>query len=214
MQPLRQKLLDVRGKRDRPLTDTKILTSWNGLMIRGLADSGRILKTPRYTQAAAKAADFALAKLRTPEGRLLRTYGQGQAKLNAYLDDYAFLVEGLIALHRATGEKRWLTAAGELTDKQIELFWDAERGGFFFTSGDHEQLLARSKSPVDSALPSGNAVAAGNLVYLAGALDRPQYLERAERTIRCFSGMLAESPLSAPRMAVALVALRAAQAKK
>jgi len=214
LQPQRQKLLAARGKRERPLTDTKILTSWNGLLIRGLADAGRIFKTPRYTQAAAKAADFALSKLRTPEGRLLRTYGQGQAKLNAYLDDYSFLVDGLIALHRATGDKRWLIAAGELTDKQIELFWDAERGGFYYTSGDHEQLLARSKSPVDSALPSGNAVAAGNLVYLAAALERPQYLERAEKTIRCFSGMLAESPLAAPRMAVALAALRAAQAKK
>jgi uncharacterized protein len=211
--PLRQKLLAVRDKRDRPLTDTKILTSWNGLMIRGLADAGRILKAPRYTQAAAKAADFALATLRTPEGRLLRTYGKGQAKLNAYLDDYAFLVDGLIALHRATGEKRWLVSAGELTDKQIELFWDDQRGGFFFTSDDHEQLLARGKSPVDSALPSGNAVAAGNLAYLAGPLERPQYLERAERTIRCFSRLLEESPLAAPRMAVTLAALRAAQAK-
>ncbi len=214
LQPQRQKLLEYRGKRQRPLTDTKVLTSWNGLMIRGLADAGRILKQPRYTQAAARAADFALTKLRTPKGRLLRTYGQGQAKLNAYLDDYAFLVDGLIALHQATGERRWLDAAGELTDKQIELFWDDERGGFFFTSDDHEQLLARAKDPVDSALPSGNSVSAGNLVYLAGGLKRPQYLERAEKTIRCFGEMLADTPLSAPRMAVALAALRQTQASK
>ena len=99
------KLMAVRNKRDRPLTDTKVLAAWNGLMIRGFADAGRVLKNERYIKAAATAADFVLKELLTDKGRLLRTYAGGEAKLNGYLDDYAFFVNGLIALHRASGEK-------------------------------------------------------------------------------------------------------------
>lgn len=212
--PLRSKLLAVRNKRPRPLTDTKILTSCNGLMIRGLADAGRVLKNERYTKAAEKAADFVLAKLRTPDGRLLRTYGQGQAKLNAYLPDYAFLVDGLLALHKATGNKKWLTAAGELTDQQLKLFWDEAGSGFFFTSGDHESLLARGKDPLDGAQPSGNSVSADNLVRLAVLLDKPEYLERAKKTIQAAAGLMQTSPTAAPRMAVALGGLLAAEKKQ
>ena len=173
-------------------------------MIRGLADVGRVLDNPDYTEAAGSAANFLLENVDTEQGRLLRTFGGGKARLNAYLDDYAFLVDGLIALHEATGERKWLEEADRLTELQIELFWDAQGGGFFFTSGDHETLLARSKDPADSALPSGNAVSAGNLVYLAGQLDKPEYLERAEQTLRAFASQLAQSPGSMPRMAVSL----------
>ena len=169
--PIREKLLAARERRTRPLTDTKILTAWNGLMIRGLADAGRLLEEDRYIQAAARAADFVMANLRTPVGRLQRSFAGGQAHHNAYLDDYAFLVDGLLALHQATADGRWLAAAEELTRTQIDLFWDDAQGGFYFTSDDHEELLARAKDPVDSALPSGNAVAASNLVYLAAALE-------------------------------------------
>jgi uncharacterized protein YyaL (SSP411 family) len=200
--PVRKKLLDARSKRERPLTDVKILTAWNGLMIRGLADAGRLLEDPRYTERAAKAADFVLGKLRTTNGRLLRTHTGGEAKLNAYLDDYAFLIDGLIALHEATTDPRWLKTADELMKTQLELFWDDEQGGFYFTSDDHEALIARSKDPVDSALPSGNGVSAQNLVYLAKSLDRAEYLERAERTVSAFATLLADSPSSAPRMAL------------
>ena len=139
-------------------------------MIAGFAQSGRLLENKEYVTTAARAADFVLANLRTNEGRLHRSFAQGQGRLNGYLDDYAFLVDGLIELHRATQERRWLNAAEELTKTQIERFWDAEQGGFYYTSDDHEELLARSKDPVDGAIPSGNAVAAGNLVYLARAL--------------------------------------------
>ena len=208
---IRGKLLAQRATRDRPLTDTKILTAWNGLMIRGFADAGRLFDEPRYVQTAARAADFVLAKLRTPEGRLLRSYAEGQGRLNAYLDDYAFLVDGLLALHEVTREPRWLTAADELTAKQIELFWDEEEGGFFFTSDDHEELLARSKDPVDGALPSGNAVAAGNLVYLGRALPRPQLLERAGQTIDCFAALMNESPTAMPRMVLSWTRLSEAR---
>ncbi|MEX0711768.1 MAG: thioredoxin domain-containing protein [Pirellulales bacterium] len=210
--PIRQKLLDARGKRERPLTDTKILTDWNGLVIRGFADAGRLLDDDAYTEAAAGAADFILKNSRTSEGRLWHANTGGQAHLNAYLDDYAMFVDGLIALHRATGDTRWLTAADELTQLQIKLFWDDAAGGFFFTSGDHEALIARGKDPVDGVVPAGNAVAADNLVYLARALSKPEYLERAERTVTAFAGWLDQSPAAMPRMATAWTKLLEAKA--
>ncbi len=208
------KLRALRAARPRPLVDTKILTSWNGLMIRGLADSGRILGEDRYLQAAAKAADFLWANSRSSEGRLLRTYRQGEARLNAYLDDYAFFADGLIALYDATKDDRWLARADELTAKALSLFWDDEHGGFYFTSDDHEALIARSKDPVDAEIPSGNSVMAGNLVTLGRALDKPEYLERARRTVGAFAGLMQESPASMPRMAVSVAALLEAPASR
>ena len=204
---IRQKLLDVRDKRPRPLTDTKVLTAWNGLMIRGLANAGRLLENPQYVAAAARAAEFVLSKLRTPDGRLLRTYSGGQAKLNGYLDDYAFLADGLIALHQATQEPRWLAVADAITRLQIEWFWDDEQGGFFYTSKDHEELIARSKDPVDSATPAANSIAVGNLVYLAQSLSKPDYLVRAEKSVRDSASLLKRTPTAMPRMAVSLAAL-------
>lgn len=209
--PIHAKLLATRSKRPRPLTDTKILTSWNGLMIRGFADAGRLLEKPEYIQPAVKSAEFVLKNLRTKDGRLLRTYGGGQAKLNAYLDDYAFFIDGLLALHQATGDARWLTIADELTIKQLELFWDSEAHGCFFTSKDHEALLARTKVPVDGALPSGNAVTASNLIYLGQALKKPDYLDKAEQTVNLFAAFMNQSPAAMPRMAVSLAALQEAR---
>lgn len=206
--PARRKLLAHRDKRPRPLTDTKILTGWNGLMIRGFADAGRILKEPRYIQAAERAANFVLEKLTHQKGRLLRTYGNKEAKFNAYLVDYAFLVDGLLGLHEATGEKRWLQQADQLMQLQLKLFWDAERGGFFFTSEDHESLLARSKNPLDGARPSGNSVSTQNLIYLGTALKNEKYLDHAEKTVQSISGMLAAAPAAATRMTVAVGQLR------
>lgn len=210
----RNKLLEVRNRRKRPLTDTKILAGWNGLMIRGLADAGRVLEEPRSIKAAVRAAEAMLSHLRTADGRLLHTFTAGKAKLNAYLDDYAFLADGLLALHRATGDKRWLQAASELTDRQIELFWDDRSGGFFFTSGDHEELFARSKDPVDSATPSGNAVAAGNLARLAAALSQPEHLKRAEQAVSSFAAYLNASPAAMPRMALSWQAVLEAKRER
>jgi hypothetical protein len=201
------KLLAARSQRKRPTTDTKVLTSWNGLMIRGFADAGRVFENRRYVEAAEAGARFVLDRLRLPDGRLQRTFGGGRAQLNAYLDDYAFLIDGLIALHQATGDSPWLETAGQLMQTQIDLFWDEPRGGFFFTSKDHEALLARSKDPADSALPSGNAVSAENLIYLAHAQNRPEYLDRAEKTLAAFAGQLHDAPAAMPRMAAALAVL-------
>jgi uncharacterized protein YyaL (SSP411 family) len=205
--PLRAKLLAARDQRERPLTDTKILTSWNGLMIRGYADAGRLLQNEAYINTASRAADFVLAELRTDDGRLQRTYGQGKSALNAYLDDYAFLADGLIALHRASGDEKWLKTAEELTTKQMELFWDEKDGGFYFTSGDHETLLARGRDPIDGVEPSGNSVSAGNLVYLGKTLDKPEHLERAKQTIDAAAALLQQAPHAVPRMCVAYQAL-------
>ncbi|HUE73082.1 MAG TPA: thioredoxin domain-containing protein, partial [Pirellulaceae bacterium] len=202
--PIRAKLLAARSKRVRPLIDTKILTADNGLMIGGLADAGRILKEPRYIAAAEKAAEFVLANLRTKEGRLLRTYSGGQAKLNAYLNDYAYLTDGLIRLHRATGDKRWLAAADEITAKQLELFADDAGGGFFFTSIDHERLFTRAKDPVDGASPAGSSVSALNLLTLARKLERPEYVKHAKGAIESVTAILEASPTAVPLMATAV----------
>ncbi|MEX2176207.1 MAG: thioredoxin domain-containing protein [Pirellulaceae bacterium] len=209
--PIREKLLAVRNKRPRPRIDTKILAADNGLMIGGLADAGRILKEPRYVQAAEKAADFVLISLRTKEGRLRRTFSAGEARLNAYVNDYAFLTDGLLRLHAATGDERWLDAADELLQKQIELFADQAGGGFFFTSSDHEVLLARGKEIVDTSVPAGNSVSADNLIRLAIARNQPDYLPRAAKTILASAAVLQTNPASAPRMAAAVPALLAAQ---
>ena len=207
LQPMHAELLAVRDKRPRPLTDTKILASWNGLFIRGLADAGRVLDRADYVQAAADAANFVLTKMRTEDGRLYRTHTAGESKLNAYLDDYAFVVDGLIALHKATGKDEWLKQAAALTDKQIDLYHDAKKGGFFFTSKDHEALIARGKQPSDGAQPAGNSVAAQNLIYLAKAMKKDSYRKIAESTIATTVPSMQQSPRLAPRMAVALFEL-------
>jgi uncharacterized protein YyaL (SSP411 family) len=201
------KLLTARNQRVRPLTDDKILCSWNGLTIRGLADAGRFCQQPDCTQAATDAALFVLENLRDEQGRLRRTYSQGEARLNAYLDDYAFLVDGLIALHQATGEVRWLDFADELTKQQIELFWDERLGGFFFTTRDHESLIARSKQLTDGAIPAGNSVAVSNLLYLAKHRQQPEYRMRAEQTVRNAWRVIDEFPQAATRMAASAALL-------
>ena len=208
LRPIRRKLFELRGKRERPLTDEKILTSWNGLMIRGLADAGRLLEKPEYIDHASAAAEFVLTSLQTEDGRLWRTYGKGAAKLNAYLNDYAFLSHGLIGLHQATGDQKWLDAARKLTDKQIELFWDEKGKGFYFTSDDHELLLARAKNPTDGAQPSGNSIAALNLIYLAKATDEATYREYAKETVEAMRGLNNDRyPHAAPLLGIAAAEL-------
>jgi uncharacterized protein YyaL (SSP411 family) len=211
--PINEKLLVARSQRPHPLCDTKIITGWNGLMIGALADAGRIFENEAYLAKARRAADFALSQLRTADGRLWHVHTAGTSKLNAYVDDYAYLVAGLLALHRATGEERWATEANALAAKQHELFWDNKNGGYFFTSHDHETLIARSKDPVDGVLPAANAVTARNLVALSLALHKPEYLDRAEQTLQAFAGYLKEFPAGMPTTALALQELRAAQSK-
>ncbi len=207
LRPIRKKLFNARADRPRPLTDKKILASWNGMMIRGLADAGRILNNEYYLTVAGQAADFVLQKMVDNEGRLVRTYTAGQPRLNAYLPDYACLIDGLLALHRATGEPKWLKQAAQLQAVQDRLFWDETGGGYFYTSNDHESLLARAKRTADGAVPSGNSVAAGNLVYLAAQYDDDQYLSKARRTTLAGAPLLDQIPVAAPRLLITLPAL-------
>jgi uncharacterized protein YyaL (SSP411 family) len=206
---LRRKLLDARARRPRPLLDTKILTGWNGEMIAGLAAAGRALDDRAAVAAAARAADFVLKELRTREGRLLRSYAvapgrKGEGRLNAYLDDYAYLVHGLLALHDATGEARWLDEAKALADTMVRLHADPEAGGFFYTSNDHEQLFARAKDQYDGAQPSGNSAAAQDLVRLWVKTGDRRYAAEAERTFKALAGPLKLNPVALPGLADAL----------
>ncbi|MGI9516944.1 MAG: thioredoxin domain-containing protein [Pirellulaceae bacterium] len=203
LRAMNDKLLSARNKRERPLTDIKILTGWNGLFIRGLADAGRLLEKPEYIEAATRAANFLLENSLI-DGRLRRTYTDGAARLNAYLDDYAFLIDGLIALHQATGDAQWLEKAAALQATQDELFLDEEVGGYFFTSSDHESLLARAKNPTDGAVPSGNSVSASNLLYLAEQLNKDDLKERARGVLKGTSNLLDEFPAIAPRLLIPL----------
>jgi uncharacterized protein YyaL (SSP411 family) len=216
---VRFRLFNLRAKRERPFLDTKVLTAWNGEMIGGFATAGRILEEPKYTAAAAKAATFVLQKMRTPEGRLLRTYGArpGQApeaRLNGYLDDYAYLVHGLLCLHDATGDKKWLDEAKVLTDVMVKFHGDKERGGFFYTSSDHEKLFARGKDQYDGAQPSANSVAARNLVRLWTKTGDDSYRVLADRQLKAFAGRLKADASNMTTMAQALALYLDAQEKK
>ncbi len=199
----RELLYAGRNKRPRPLRDEKILTSWNGLAISALAQASLALGDDRYAQRAARAAQFVLAKLRR-NGQLLRSYKDGQAKHDAYLDDYAFFTAGLLDLFEATGEPRWLESAIDL-DRVLERHYDdSKAGGFFATAADHEQLLAREKPAYDGAEPSGNSVAVANLLRLAEFTSGDRYRRRAERALQAFRNVLARSPVALSEMLLAL----------
>jgi uncharacterized protein YyaL (SSP411 family) len=206
--PVRQKLFDVRSKRPRPLLDTKVLTGWNGEMIAGYAVAGQVFEEPAYLDSARRAADFLLQHLRTREGRLLHTYGArpgapGEAKINGYLDDYAYLVDGLLCLHDATSEKRWLDEAQGLTELMIRLFED-KGGGFFYTANDHEKFFARAKDDHDGVQPAGNSAAARNFVRLWMKTGDEKYRALAEKTLKAFAGPFKANPASLTAMALAL----------
>jgi uncharacterized protein YyaL (SSP411 family) len=176
-------LFELREKRVKPDRDEKILTAWNGLMMASFAEAGIVLNRPHYTEAARRNAEFVLANLRH-DGMLLRTWKDGQAKFNAYLEDYAFFTEGLLTLFETTGEARWLHETLALTDRMIDEFWDNEGGGFFFTGKSHENLIVRSKDYFDNATPSGNSVAALVLLRLATLTGRENYRNLASAVLR------------------------------
>jgi uncharacterized protein len=204
LEPLRAQMLAVREKRPAPLCDDKIITGWNGLMIAAYADGYRLLKAEKYRQAAEKAASFLLDKLRTTDGHLRRTARLGKAKLPAYLEDYAFLIHGLLRLHAATRDERWLKEARALTERMLLDFEDRDEGGFFFTADDHESLLARPKDPFDNALPSGNSMAILDLLALYQATGESSYLDHAGKAIDAVSSLLARHPAALPQTLVGL----------
>lgn len=195
---LRVKLFEAREKRIHPQKDDKVLTDWNGLMIAAYARAAQVLGEEKYAAIAKKSAEFALAKLSTEDGRLLKRWRQGEAGLTAHLEDYTFLAWGLLDLYEADFDPRWLREAARLTDLSIEHFWDETDGGFFMTADDSEELLVRSKKLYGGAIPSGNAVALLNLARLHRMTGKTEYSDRAEQLVRAFSGEIDKSPSGFP----------------
>ncbi|MGZ4277683.1 MAG: thioredoxin domain-containing protein [Solirubrobacteraceae bacterium] len=191
---IRAALLAARAARVRPGLDDKRLASWNALMIAALADAGAVLGREDYLDAARDAAAFVLDRMRTPDGRLLRTFGAGEAKLDAYLEDHAFLLEALLVLYEATFEARWLREARALADTIVARFADGERGGFFSTAEDGEALLTRRKELQDAPIPSGGASAAMGLLRLARLCGEQAYEDHAAAQLRLAAGLAARHP--------------------
>jgi uncharacterized protein YyaL (SSP411 family) len=195
----RAKLFAVRETRVKPARDEKILTAWNGLMLASFAEAAAILDRPDYGDVATRNAHFLLSSLRR-DGLLLRSYKNGEAKLNAYLEDYAFLIDGLITLYETTGELSWFKEACVLTDTMIKEFWDEEEGGFFFTGKSHETLIVRAKDFFDNATPSGNSVAAEVLLRLSLLANNSDYERRAVTLLRLTASAVRRYPSGFGRM--------------
>ncbi len=200
----RAALLAVREQRIAPGKDTKVLTSWNGLMIAALAEGSRVLGEERYLIAAEKAATFLLDRMRTEDGRLLHTFKDGRARLNGYLDDYANQIDGLTRLFEVSGHPRWLDAALDLARVMIAEFSDPESGGFFYTGASHETLIARQKDAYDNATPSGNAMAVTALLRLAALTGRDDLAEAGRATLRSVQLVLEKAPTAAGQSLIAL----------
>ena len=190
----RQKLFAFRKKRPHPYKDDKILTDWNGLMIAALAKGSRVFEEPMYAEGAKKAVDFIWAHLRKADGRLLHRYRDGEAKITAHLDDYAFLIWGLIEIYEATFEARYLKMALDLNTDMVNHFWDDGSGGLFFTPDDGEKLIIRKKEINDGAIPSGNSVAMLNMLKLSRLTGNPDLEEKATKIGRAFSNTLKQFP--------------------
>ncbi len=203
----RTRLFHQRSLRIRPHCDDKILTSWNGLMIGALARAGSALPSAEYLHAAERAALWVLASLRDPQsGNLLRRYREGDAKHEAHLDDYAFLAGGLLDVYEANGDVQWLEQAIELTTMQMTLFWDTARGGFFDTSGRDPSVLVRMREHYDGAEPSGNAVAAENLIRLGRLTGSGEWHDRAKKLFEALAPWLEGQPAIMPFVVAAVQA--------
>ncbi len=198
-----KKLFEEREKRVHPHKDDKILTDWNGLMIAALARGARIFGDSRYADAAGRAASFILERMRRSDGRLYHRFRDGEAAISGFLDDYAFLVWGLIELYEAVFDARWLEAALELNALAVLHFWDGKEGGFFFTPDDGETLLVRKKEVYDGAVPSGNSVAFWNLLRLSRMTGDASLDEKAAATARAFSRSIEQMPSAYTQFLVA-----------
>jgi len=203
IQETKDLLYNARAKRPSPLRDEKILTAWNGLMISAHAQAALVLSDARYADRAGRAADFVLTKMRK-NGRLLRSYMGGQARHDGYLDDYAFLIAGLLDLYEATGNPRWLKEAVALDKVLEDHYEDKQAGGFFMTSNDHEALLAREKPSYDGAEPSGNSVQALNLLRLHEFTTEDRYRVRAEKALQAFGEILKRAPAAVSELLLAV----------
>ncbi len=199
----KKKLFQEREKRIKPFRDEKILTSWNGLMLSGLAEAIKISPNPAYLEAAKRTVAFILTRM-SRDGQLLHTYKDGQAKLMAYLDDYAFLAVGLLDLYEATLDRPALDRAIDLADTLIREFWDDIDGGFFYTGKSHEQLISRTKPAFDASIPSGNSMATQLLLRIYHYTGNDDYLKRAEKVLRLYYDAMENQPFGFAHMLSAL----------
>ena len=190
----KQKLFEAREKRIKPGLDDKILTSWNGIMIRGMAMGYQLTGKSEYLEACEKSAEFVLTVLSQDNGLLLRTHRDGKSHLNAYLEDYSYFIAGLIALYEASFEPRWLTEAERLAHIMIDQFGDDAGDGFFFTGKAHETLIVQSKSAYDGATPSGASMAIHSLLRLAKHLDNPEFHDKAVETLLLYFHQMERMP--------------------
>lgn len=197
LEEARLKLLDYREKRVYPHVDDKILTSWNGMMIAALAKAGKVYEKPEYTEAAVKAAHFIENSL-IIDDRLMARYRDGETKYKAYLDDYAFLIWGYIELYEATFTPAYLEKASKFAKQMVELFWDEQHGGFFFTGKDSEQLIAADKEIQDGAIPSGNSTAANVLLRLGSLTGETLFIDKAEEMYYTFYEDMNRYPQMSP----------------
>ncbi|MFO0915623.1 MAG: thioredoxin domain-containing protein [Pirellulales bacterium] len=204
MAQARQLLWQARNQRVRPGKDDKILVAWNGLMIHAMARAANAFAGERYLQGAQQAAAFIQRELwNAAEQRLLHTWRQGQAKLNAYLEDYACLINGLISLYEADGDERWIDWSSELADVVLQRFQDREGGGFYFTSDDHERLITRTMDWHDSSVPSGNGMAATALLRLGRLIGSTEYYQAAEQTLIRGRSILSDRSTAAGQLLLA-----------
>ena len=201
---IRARLLEARAQRVRPALDDKRLTSWNALMICALAEAGAALDEPRYLDAAIACTEFLHSEMRDERGRLLRTYNRGQAKIDAYLEDHAFLLEALIALFEASCDERWFHQATALADEIIARFADPDNGGFFSTATDAESLIVRRKDVEDSPIPSGSSSATVGLLRLAQLTGNDEYERHALGTLALVADIAPRHPTAFGHMLQAL----------
>ena len=194
LQHISKRLFTIREKRTKPGRDDKILTSWNGLMISAFSKVYRITNNPTYLSHATKGIEFIENKIGTSDGRLRRTFKDGVSKLNAYLDDYAFYINALLDVFEVDTYSRYIEKAILYADSMIRHFWDEKQGNFFFTSDDHEQLIVRTKSLYDLAIPSGNSMAASTLLRLYHITRNSNYLLKAEQIMSAGAKAAAENP--------------------
>lgn len=200
----RAELFAVRKDRIAPGRDDKVLVSWNGLMMTAMAMAAQVLGEERYADAAQKAADFVLNSMRDEQGHLLHSYKDGQARFNAYLDDYACFLDGLAEVYQTTFETRYLESALELSEHLVSRFADAENGGFYYTATDHEELIVRQKDSQDNATPSGNAMAATALLKLSRLCGRGDLEDLAVQTLEMLSGQMQNAPSASGQALIAL----------
>ena len=204
LESIKQKLFTDRDKRVHPQKDDKILTDWNGLMIAALARGGRVFNEPEYTKAAAGAVDFILNNMLAPDGRLLHRYRDSEAALPAHLNDYAFIIYGLLELYETTFEVDYLKKALQFHQILSEHFWDNENGGFYFTADDGEDLLVRQKEIYDGAIPSGNSIAMLNLLRLGRFTTNPDLENKAAAIGRAFAADVLQMPSAYTQLLMAV----------